>query len=57
MRKLFFDDKGSVITEYGLLVVVVALSLVVILGLFRDEVWQKFAEIKSTVAGVKIRAS
>lgn len=55
MRVFLFDEGGSVITEYGLLVVVVALSLVVVLGLFRDEMWRKFMEIKSAIAGVSVR--
>lgn len=55
MRVFLLDEGGSVITEYGLLVVVVALSLVVVLGLFRDEMWRKFMEIKSTIAGVTVR--
>jgi len=55
MREFVLDEGGSVITEYGLLVVVVALSLVVVLGLFRDEMWRKFMEIKSAIAGVTIR--
>lgn len=49
------NERGSVLTEYGLLVIIVALSLIVVLGLFRDELLKKFNEIRQEVAGVQVR--
>lgn len=54
MAKLLWDEDGSVLTEYGLLVVIIALSLIVVLGLFRDTLKQKFQEIINSIQGVKV---
>lgn len=47
-------EDGSIITEYGLLVVIVALSLIGVLGLFRDDLIKKFNEIRSEVSSVSV---
>lgn len=49
------EERGSILTEYGLLLVVVALSLIAVMGLFRDTLISKFNEIRSEVAAVKVR--
>ncbi len=54
MRKYFGNERGSIMTEYGLLLVIVALSLIAVLGLLRDDLIGKFDEIRSEVAGVSV---
>lgn len=55
MKKITLkDEKGSILTEYGLLVVIVALSLIAVLGLFRDDLIAKFDEIRGEIAAVKV---
>ena len=51
---LLRNERGSVLTEYGLLLVIIALSLVAVLGLFRDDLIGKFNEIRGEVAGVQV---
>ena len=55
MRKIMSSETGSILTEYGLLLVIVALSLVAVLGLFRDDLTSKFNEIRAEVSGVSIK--
>jgi Flp pilus assembly pilin Flp len=54
MKGSLLDQRGSIITEYGILLVIVALSLVAVLGLFRDDLISKFNEIRGEVAAVKV---
>lgn len=53
-REILKNEKGSILTEYGLLMVIVALSLIAVLGLFRDDLITKFTEIRSEIAAVKV---
>ena len=55
MRNVLREERGSILTEYGLLLVIVALSLVAVLGLFRDDLIRKFNEIRSEVNSVSVR--
>ena len=54
MRNVLREERGSILTEYGLLLVIVALSLVAVLGLFRDDLIRKFNEIRSEVNSVNV---
>ncbi len=54
MKKILRDQQGSILTEYGLLLVIVAVSLIAVLGLFRDDLIQKFDEIRTEVAAVRV---
>jgi Flp pilus assembly pilin Flp len=47
------DQDGSVLVEYGLLVVLVAIGLIVTLTAFRETIIGKFNEIKDSIAGAK----
>jgi Flp pilus assembly pilin Flp len=49
------NEKGSILTEYGLLLVIVALSLIAVLGLLRDDIAKKFTEIRSEISGVSVK--
>ncbi len=54
MRNVLRRESGSILTEYGLLLVIIALSLVAVLGLFRDDLIRKFNEIRSEVNSVSV---
>jgi Flp pilus assembly pilin Flp len=54
MKSCFFDQRGSIITEYGILMVIVALSLIAVLGLFRNDLIAKFNEIRGEVTAIKV---
>ena len=54
MRNALMGERGSIMTEYGLLLVIVALSLIGVLGLFRDDLIAKFDEIRGEVAAVRV---
>ena len=54
MRNKLNSERGSILTEYGLLLVIVAISLIGVLGLFRDDLIGKFNEIRGEVAAVKV---
>ncbi len=54
MRNVLTGERGSILTEYGLLLVIVALSLIGVLGLFRDDLITKFDEIRGEVAAVRV---
>lgn len=53
LKRLIWDENGSVLTEYGLLVVIIAVGLIITLGLFKNTLITKFSEIISQVAGAK----
>lgn len=55
MRRVLKSETGSILTEYGLLLVIVVLSLVSVLGLFRDDLANKFNEIRAEVSGVTVK--
>lgn len=55
MKRSLENENGSILTEYGLLLVIVALSLVAVLGLFRDEIAKKFTEIRAEITSVKVK--
>lgn len=55
MARYLQDEKGSILTEYGLLLVLVAISLIAVLGLFRDDLAKKFTEIRSEVNSVSVK--
>lgn len=54
MKRMMNDESGSILTEYGLLLVIVALSLIAVLGLFRNDLIKKFNEIRFEVNGVSV---
>ena len=54
MKGIMDDESGSILTEYGLLLVIVALSLIAVLGLFRNDLIRKFNEIRSEVNSVSV---
>lgn len=51
MKRLLLDENGSILTEYGILVVIIAVGLIGILGLFRDEIVIKFEGIIKEITG------
>ena len=51
LRNLLHDQNGSVLTEYGILVVIIAVGLIAILGTFRESIITKFNEIISGISG------
>ena len=55
MKGILKAERGSILTEYGLLLVLVALSLIAVLGLFRDDLIGKFNEIRAEVKSVSVR--
>lgn len=55
MKSILQDEKGSILTEYGLLLVIIALSLIAVLGIFRDTLIAKFDQIVSQVNGVNVK--
>jgi len=55
MTETVKNEKGSILTEYGLLLVIIALSLVAVLGLFRDDLIRKFNEIRAEVSSVSVK--
>lgn len=53
MKNILSDNSGSVLTEYGLLVVIVAIGLIAVLGAFRTTLTAKFNSIISSIGGAK----
>jgi len=54
MKSVLRNESGSILTEYGLLLVIVALSLIAVLGLFRNDLIKKFNEIRGEINSVSV---
>ena len=57
MKRLFLDEDGSILTEYGILVVIIAVGLIAILGTFRVAITEKFQEIMDGLTGANATSS
>lgn len=53
MKDFIRDENGSILTEYGLLVVIVAVGLILVLGAFRDTLQSRFSEIIGSIGSAK----
>jgi Flp pilus assembly pilin Flp len=53
MSKFFHQEEGSVITEYGLLIVIVAIALIAVLISFRGAVIKQFNNITKQITNAK----
>jgi pilus assembly protein Flp/PilA len=49
MKNLVVEEKGQAVTEYGLIIGIVAIGVVTILGLLRDELVSVFNTIKNSI--------
>ncbi len=49
LKRLWAEEDGEVAIEYGLLVAIVALGLVVVLTVFKDEVGAFYTRITASV--------
>lgn len=49
MRALFTEEQGQGMTEYGLVLGVIAVAVVGLLALLRDEIVEMFTEVKNAV--------
>lgn len=49
MKRWLRNENGSVITEYGLLIVIVAIALIAVLVSFRNVVTKQFHNISSKI--------
>ncbi|MEH7346312.1 Flp family type IVb pilin [Bacillus sp. JJ1532] len=47
IKRLFKEEEGQALTEYGLLVGLVAIAVIATLGLFKDSIISVFTKIKS----------
>lgn len=53
MSKFFQQEKGSIITEYGLVIVIVAIALIAVLVSFRGAVIKQFNNITKQISNAK----
>ena len=51
---LFIEETGQGMTEYGLILGLIALAAVAALGFFGDAISAKFTEIKNKLAGTDV---
>ncbi|WP_082347316.1 Flp family type IVb pilin [Bacillus sp. FJAT-18017] len=51
MKALLTEEQGQGMTEYGLVLGVIALGVVAILGLFRTEIEGMFNELLTSIQG------
>lgn len=50
-KKFVKDEEGAILVEYGMLIVIVALGMVVTLGTFQSSLATFFASIGSAISG------
>lgn len=51
VRKMWHDDEGQDLAEYGLLLALIAVVLVTGIGLFKDQISAAFSKATSVLAG------
>ncbi len=51
MKRLLFDENGSILTEYGILVVIIAIGLIGILGFFQEALVDQIQGIIDAIKG------
>lgn len=51
MRALFTEEQGQGMTEYGLVLGVIAVAVVGVLALLREEILAMFTEVTDAVTG------
>ena len=51
MKRLLFDENGSILTEYGILVVIIAIGLITILTSFRGAIVDQIQGIIDRING------
>lgn len=52
LRKLWHDDKGQGMVEYGLILALIAIAVIVVLTTFGDELTSIFSKAKDTAETV-----
>jgi len=53
VRRFWRDERGLAVTEYGLLIALVATALVVAVQFFRDDIARWFARVFDPVAATR----
>ena len=51
LKSFWTDESGQGLTEYALIIALVSIGLIVILGLFRDEIELVFERINTALQG------
>lgn len=52
IKRLWSDDQGAELTEYSLVIGVVAMGAIAVLGLFRDAIGNFFNRLVATLDGL-----
>lgn len=51
LRKMWLDDEGQDLAEYGLLLILIAVALVTAIGLFKTQIVAAFTSATSALSG------
>jgi pilus assembly protein Flp/PilA len=51
LRKLWLEDEGQDLAEYGLLLILIAVAVVTGIGLFKDQIVAAFSKATSALTG------
>ena len=51
LRKLWLEDEGQDLAEYGLLLILIAVAVVTGIGLFKDQIVSAFSKATSALTG------
>jgi len=53
LRKLWLEDDGQDLAEYGLLLILIAVAVITAIGLFKDQIVRTFDSVTAVLAGNK----
>jgi pilus assembly protein Flp/PilA len=51
IKALFTEEEGQGMTEYGLVLGIIAVAVVAILGLLREQIVTMFTNVKNAISG------
>ncbi|WP_337017768.1 Flp family type IVb pilin [Oceanobacillus massiliensis] len=52
IKGLFIEEKGQGMTEYGLILGLIAVAVIVVLGLMGDQIGAIFTDVKDQLSGI-----
>ena len=51
LRKLWLEDDGQDLAEYGLLLILIAVAVITAIGLFKDQIVNTFNSVTAVLSG------